>query len=293
MERGRFFIDQRDFPDMPYQTCTGKDWDPKDELPDGNGHNIRASACGICSSVMVVHDLSGEQVLRDFAAENKDLRGLGTPWDAEAPRDEERLTSTPGVSEADLRKIIRSFVVFSYGCKGNWDSGTDMDLLGPALAARFGYTMTPAETEQEVVACLSEGGAVIGYIGGNYDGHVGVFSTGGHYIYIYGYDPSWKASPEMNAKAAADAADRAVVTAGSAAGGDGSAAGVSPVEPPAGGYVLGGFRILDPNLFVGKFDIPGRAGQVEVDGVTCICSAKTLHEDTHNREPHYYLFRKK
>ena len=50
--------------------------------------------------------------------------------------------------------------------------------------------------------------------------------------------------------------------------------------------------VCDPDLYPGKFNINGRAGKVAVDGDYCYCDISILTNDTANRSPAYWLFKK-
>lgn len=50
--------------------------------------------------------------------------------------------------------------------------------------------------------------------------------------------------------------------------------------------------ILDPDYYTGKFRINGRAGRVELHYPDVLVSLETLHQDTLNRSPNYYLFKR-
>lgn len=51
--------------------------------------------------------------------------------------------------------------------------------------------------------------------------------------------------------------------------------------------------VLDPNLYEGKFEEPGREGKVTVEGNLAITDVHVITEDCSNRTPAYFLFRKK
>lgn len=71
----------------------------------------------------------------------------------------------------------------SMACKGNHDSGTNMLVLGPVIAEKYGLTMTTSNDIEDLKKCLQEGGCAILNPGGDHeDGYVGVFTRGGHYI---------------------------------------------------------------------------------------------------------------
>ena len=56
----------------------------------------------------------------------------------------------------------------------------------------------------------------------------------------------------------------------------------------------GRLAILDPYLYEGKFQEPGREGKVElVNGVIALCSGEDLDADVVNKPTAYHLFRRK
>ena len=76
-------------------------------------------------------------------------------------------------------------------------------------------------------------------------------------------------------------------------------------EGYTGGFTKGGHYIvlaeangrmvtvLDPNLYDGKFEEPGREGKVTVEGNLAFTKISVVAEDCSNRTPAYFLFRKK
>ncbi|MBO6159595.1 MAG: hypothetical protein J6P72_10115 [Firmicutes bacterium] len=53
------------------------------------------------------------------------------------------------------------------------------------------------------------------------------------------------------------------------------------------------FCLLDPAWRENKYQIPGRKGKIREDGLFLYTTALVLEEDTENRRPRYYLFRRK
>ena len=51
--------------------------------------------------------------------------------------------------------------------------------------------------------------------------------------------------------------------------------------------------VLDPILYEGKFEEPGREGKVTVEGNLAFTDVQVINEDCSNRTPAYFLFRKK
>jgi hypothetical protein len=60
-----------------------------------------------------------------------------------------------------------------------------------------------------------------------------------------------------------------------------------------GGILNDTVSVYDPGLYAGKFNKPGRKGKVGIVGHECKCNIATLAKDTENRNPSYYLFKKK
>ena len=83
----------------------------------------------------------------------------------------------------------------------NHGVGTDMKLLAPAAAERFGLELEMTDDPERLSTCLRQGGAAVVHVGGDREGHLGVFSHGGHYITAVSLrgeefcllDPSWTA----------------------------------------------------------------------------------------------------
>jgi len=55
------------------------------------------------------------------------------------------------------------------------------------------------------------------------------------------------------------------------------------------GYTV---AIMDPAYYSGKFSLAGRSGKVIVNGDLCYCNVEVLADDTANRSPAYWLFKK-
>ena len=80
--------------------------------------------------------------------------------------------------------------------------GTDMDILGPAVAERFGLEYAVTNEPVALLAWLRRGGMAIIHSGGDREGHIGLLSHGGHYVVAVScdgnevcvLDPSYKAN---------------------------------------------------------------------------------------------------
>ena len=81
----------------------------------------------------------------------------------------------------------------------NRQIGTDMTILGKAVAERFQLHMTTTNDTAEMAASLHQGGVAIANVSGDRENYHGIFSNIGHYIVVTGeaegffqiYDPSW------------------------------------------------------------------------------------------------------
>lgn len=78
--------------------------------------------------------------------------------------------------------------------------GTDMTILAPVLAERYHLKLEQTDDVDAMRCCLQTGGCVIINVGGDREGHTGIFSHGGHYIVGISVredvfcllDPSWR-----------------------------------------------------------------------------------------------------
>ena len=88
----------------------------------------------------------------------------------------------------------------SYRAGANREPGTSMKILAPVIAEKFDLDLTTTDDPQLLAECLRQGGAAVVHVGGDREGHVGIFSHGGHYVAAIGVrgeefcilDPSWK-----------------------------------------------------------------------------------------------------
>lgn len=95
---------------------------------------------------------------------------------------------------------LEEIIGLVYESKANREPGTDMKLLGPLAAERFNLDYKETDSVGELIAHLQNCGMAVANVGGDREGHVGVFSHGGHYIAVIAFvngelcilDPSWK-----------------------------------------------------------------------------------------------------
>ncbi len=73
-------------------------------------------------------------------------------------------------------------IQLSYDVKANYLRGTSYKRYAPAFAERLGLRVEMTNDPEALRHCLRTGGAAVLHIGGDYEGYVGVFSHGGHYV---------------------------------------------------------------------------------------------------------------
>lgn len=80
---------------------------------------------------------------------------------------------------------VAECAAFALASEARDDSGTVMEKLAPALCERFGLSFEATDDKEKTLAFLNAGeGMVIANPGGDREGHVGLFTTGGHYIVL-------------------------------------------------------------------------------------------------------------
>ena len=89
----------------------------------------------------------------------------------------------------------------SYATEANHRGGTDYKRFAPAFAEKMGFKYESTNDPERLLYCLRTGGAAVGHVGGDREGHIGVFSHGGHYVAVIAeeedgriaiLDPSYK-----------------------------------------------------------------------------------------------------
>ena len=76
---------------------------------------------------------------------------------------------------------LEEAVQLSYSCEANHRRGTDYKRFAPKFAEKFGLELKMTNDPEKLRDCLRTGGAAVIHIKGDRDGHIGVFSHGGHY----------------------------------------------------------------------------------------------------------------
>ena len=73
-------------------------------------------------------------------------------------------------------------------CVANHSTGTDMGVLAPVIAERFGLVYTKTSELSEAIAHLQKGGKIIAHVGVPEGKELGLFTKGGHYISLIATD---------------------------------------------------------------------------------------------------------
>lgn len=76
----------------------------------------------------------------------------------------------------------------SVNLRANMEPGTDLKILGPAVAEKFGLAYKTTSDVGELAEHLRRGGMAVANSGGDYEGHIGVFTHGGHYVVVVSVD---------------------------------------------------------------------------------------------------------
>lgn len=77
---------------------------------------------------------------------------------------------------------LKAAIKLSYDIKANLRRGTDYKVYAPAFAEKMGFDWEPTNDPERLRYCLRTGGAAVVHVGGDREGHIGVFSHGGHYV---------------------------------------------------------------------------------------------------------------
>ena len=77
----------------------------------------------------------------------------------------------------------------SYACGANGYKGTTYTVFAPVFAEKLGLRLEMTCNPQRLRYCLETGGAAALHTKGNQEGHIGVFSTVGHWVTAIGVEP--------------------------------------------------------------------------------------------------------
>ena len=83
---------------------------------------------------------------------------------------------------------IEECVRIAMECEANYSVGTDMKVLAPVIAERYGLRYTQSNELSEAIACLQRGGRIIAHVGVPEGKEIGLFTKGGHYIVLLSTD---------------------------------------------------------------------------------------------------------
>lgn len=95
---------------------------------------------------------------------------------------------------------VRECTALSMAINANHCDGTDMKMLGPAIAEKFNLEYSTEKDIHEVVKALHNGAKVIALVSAKGETNKGIFTKGGHYIVLISadeddeicvLDPSW------------------------------------------------------------------------------------------------------
>ena len=83
---------------------------------------------------------------------------------------------------ADSGFELKDAIRLSYEVKANFSHGTSYKRFAPAFADKLGFEWEGTNDPERLRYCLRTGGAAVIHVGGDREGHIGVFSHGGHYV---------------------------------------------------------------------------------------------------------------
>ena len=95
----------------------------------------------------------------------------------------------------DIEECVR----IAEECLSNHGVGTDMSILGPVIAEKFGLSYSKTNDLEVGIEHLRAGGVIIAHVGIPKDATIGLFTKSGHYISLIStdgkefciLDPSW------------------------------------------------------------------------------------------------------
>lgn len=88
----------------------------------------------------------------------------------------------------DTSLSVEECVRISYECGANWSFGTDMSILAPVIAEKYGLTYERTDDPAVAVAHLQKGGRIIAHMGVPEGRSIGLFTKGGHYVVLFATD---------------------------------------------------------------------------------------------------------
>lgn len=83
---------------------------------------------------------------------------------------------------------IEECVRIAMECEANHSTGTDMKVLAPVIAERFGLKYTQSNELSDAIEHLKKGGKIVAHVGVPEGKEIGLFTKGGHYIALIATD---------------------------------------------------------------------------------------------------------
>lgn len=84
---------------------------------------------------------------------------------------------------------LEDAIALSYESKANLAVGTSSKPFFTAFAKKLGLRMEATKDLDALRRCLRTGGAAVVLVSGDREGHIGLFTHGGHYMAIIGEEP--------------------------------------------------------------------------------------------------------
>ena len=88
----------------------------------------------------------------------------------------------------DTTLDIEECVNISKSCVANHSRGTDMNILGPVIAEKFGIEYSKTSDLGEAISHLQNGGVIVVHVGVPEGKEIGLFTKGGHYMLLVSTD---------------------------------------------------------------------------------------------------------
>lgn len=88
----------------------------------------------------------------------------------------------------DTTLDIEECVRISCECVANHSRGTDMNILGPVIAEKFGINYSKTSDINEAIRHLQAGGVIVVHVGVPEGKEIGLFTKGGHYMLLVSTD---------------------------------------------------------------------------------------------------------
>ncbi len=83
---------------------------------------------------------------------------------------------------------VEDCVKISENCLANHAAGTDMKVLAPVIAEKYGLNYIQSSDVNEAIKHLQNGGMIVAHVGVPTGKNIGLFTKGGHYILLVSTD---------------------------------------------------------------------------------------------------------